>query len=82
MDKGALADDGIEERAANPAVRVVAIFVAEDRELLFARCDGELVALYPSKWLKGRAGRAPAVGAATICGVEELVCHDIMDRPQ
>ena len=49
MDKGAFADDGIEERPANPAMRVVAVFVAEDHELVFAPGDGELVALYPGE---------------------------------
>lgn len=44
MDKGALADDGIVERSANPAMGVVAVSVAEDHELVFARGDGELVA--------------------------------------
>jgi hypothetical protein len=80
LDKGALADDGIEERPANPAMRVVAVFVAEDHELVFARGDGELVALYPGEWLEGRAGCAPAVGAMTIRGVEEFICHEIMHR--
>jgi hypothetical protein len=73
-------DDGIEERPANPAMRVVAVFVAEDHEPVFARGDGELVALYPGEWLEGQAGCAPAVGAMTIRGVEEFICHEIMHR--
>jgi hypothetical protein len=80
MDKDALADDGKEERPADPAMRVVAVFVAEDQELVFARGDGELVALYSSEWLEGRARRAPAVGAVAIRCVEEFVCHEIMYR--
>jgi hypothetical protein len=69
MDKGALADDQIEERPANPAMRVVAVFVAEDHELVFVRGEGELIALYPGEGLEGRAGRPPAVGAVTIRSV-------------
>jgi hypothetical protein len=80
MDKGTLADDGIEERPANPAMRVVGVFVAEDHELVFARGDGEFVALYPGEWLEGGARRAPAVGAVTIRGVDEFIRNEIMHR--
>ena len=80
MDKGALADDGIRERPANPTMGIIAVFVAENHEIVFARGNGELVVLYPGEWLQGRAGRAPAVGAVTIRGLEEFICHEIMPR--
>jgi hypothetical protein len=79
MDKDALADGGKEERPANPAMRVVAVFVAEDQELVFARVTANLSRSIPANGLKAE----PVVrrqSEQSIRCVEEFVCHEIMYR--
>ena len=58
VEKSAVADDRKEERTAQLAARVVAVFVAKDSEVVFAPGDVQLVALDASEWLKGRTSRA------------------------
>ena len=75
VDKGAAADDRIQQRAAVLAVTVVAIFVATDHEAVVAFGDIELVAFYPRERLESRTSRTPTVRAVAIRSVDEFV-HD------
>jgi hypothetical protein len=60
-------------------VRVVAIGVAEDHELVLALSDNQLDALDAGEWLEGRTGRAPAIRAMAVHCIEEFVSHGVAD---
>ena len=78
VNEGAVAHDRIEQRAARLAVRVVAVFVAKDHEVVLAAGDAQLVALDAGERLERRAGRAPAVRAMAVRGVDEFVRHRVV----
>ena len=65
--------DGVQERAAIRAVRVVEIVLAVDEQFVRALGELELPALDPAERLERRAGRSPAVRAVAVRRVEELV---------
>ena len=80
MHEAAVTHDGIEERAASLAVRVVGVLLAEDHKLARAFGYGELRALNPCERLERRTCRPPAVGAVAVRGIEELVRHGVFHR--
>ncbi len=61
MGEGTIADDRIEQRAAQVAVRVVGIRFANGHEVVLAFGDAQSVAPDAGEWLEGRTGRPPAV---------------------
>jgi hypothetical protein len=79
MDPAAIADNGIEQRATLPAVRIVAVFITKDHAVIAAFCDGELVAFDAGERLEGGTGGAPTVRAVTVRGISELVRYRIVD---
>src|SRR5258708_30830870 len=60
-------------------MRVVAVLLAEDHEHVYACGDFELGALDAGERLERRAGRAPAVRAMAVRGIEEFVRHHMSD---
>ena len=78
VDEGAVAHHRIEQRAARLAARVVAIVVAENHQVVRAAGDAQLVARDAGERLERRAGRAPAVRAMAVRGVDEFVRHRVV----
>src|ERR1700682_1845311 len=79
MDKCAIPDDRIEQRAAYLAVRIVAVFVAKDHEVVLALSDTQSVAPDAGEWLEGRPSRPPTIRAVTVRRVNKFVRHRVMD---
>src|SRR6516162_3882561 len=63
VNKGAVADEGIEERAAGLAVGVMGLFAAVDEKVVGAARNPEFPALDAGEGLEGRARRAAAIRA-------------------
>src|ERR1700736_4287978 len=80
VNKGAGADQRVEERAAHLTVRIVTIFIAKNHEIVLTLADDQLFALYTGERLEGRTGRPPAIRAVAVRGVDELVRHGVVDR--
>ena len=79
VDEGAVADHRIEQRAAPPAVRVIGVFFALDKEIILALGEAEFAALDAGERLEGRPGRPPAIRAVAVHGVAEFVRHRVVD---
>jgi hypothetical protein len=79
VDKGAVADNGIEQRAAPAAVCVVPGLVTANQKGLGTLGKDKLVALDSGERLEGRARRAPAVGAMAVHGVAERIGDGMMN---
>src|SRR6476646_9926899 len=79
VNKGAVPDQRVEQRAARFAVRVVSVLIAEDHKMVLAFGDFQLIALDAGESLESRAGRTPAVRAMTVCCVHELVRDRVFD---
>jgi hypothetical protein len=78
VNECATADNRIEQRAAQPAVSVVAIFVTKDHEGLPAFGEIQLVAFYARERLESRSSGTPAVRAVAIRSVDECIRHDVL----
>ena len=77
MDVGAVADDGIEQRSATPAVEVVGVGLAVDLDVVGAVGDAQLGARDAGEGLEGRAGRPPASRAVAVHGIGEFVGNGV-----
>src|SRR5215831_18582992 len=73
----AVAHDGVEQRPADAAARVVAVVVAPDQELVAAVGELELRPFDAGEGLECGAGRRPAVRAVAVRRVPELVRHAV-----
>jgi hypothetical protein len=60
-------------------MRVMAVLVAVDQKLFGARGEGELLPLDAGEGFERRAGRAPAIRAMTVRGIEEGIGDCILD---
>ena len=80
MDESAFTHHRIEQRAAFPAMRVVAGGVAMDHEIALTPGDAELVARDAGERLERRPGGAAAIRAMAVHGVAEFVSHCVADR--
>ncbi len=76
----AVAHHRIEQRAARLAARVMSALLANDHQLFRTGGDAQPIARDPGERLERRAGRAPAVRAMAVGGIDECVGHRIADR--
>src|SRR4029453_13255966 len=76
----AVADDGVEQRAAGRAARVVQIVLAVNEEPVDSVEQPELFPLAPEERLDRRARRRATARAVAVRAVEELVRDAVPDR--
>lgn len=76
MDERAVANQGVEERAAPGTASIVGEFFSEDEQALQAVAEPELLTLDASERLEGTASGAAAVRAVTV----ERIGEAVLDR--
>src|SRR5690349_4470697 len=77
MHPSSVANKRIQKRSASTASSVVAFFVAEDHEFVFAAREAKLIALDTGEGLKGRARRSSALRAMAIERVTKFIANAI-----
>src|SRR5689334_9502404 len=80
MDECTVAHDGIEERAAERAMRVVAVLLADDQQRFLTLGDAQLAPFDAGEGLERRTGGLPALGAVAVEGIAEFIRHGVLDR--